>query len=540
MSRLQRERHRKKLHELLSKADDEGFCEMVWAIDALQSDRVEAAKPFIEFPPEAATSEIGSDSLIHKWELETLISQLLITPKKRLREDRNVFLNCKLFSAGANAINFLRKLEEAEAGIYLKRFNILYEMHRLGQRQFSWQRGYANIPQLYRYAYIYNHGGCAQFFEDNFGLSLNHLSLVGFALYSAFLTQPIVGKNSSIVELGIQASTVDRALRLLVAPLDVAQRQTAAIIKKAIGGENWRLPVAYRPSFIRQRPIISFGTNQERLRAPLVQLILLRITSGIYHDLVDQSSLRNEASRRFEGYCERYIRAMMSRFKVHPSHSYQLRGNEIESPDISIEDQGKIVVAVECKATKLSFSAQFAEDPADNARRNYGEIAKGVFQLWRYFAHTRRTVVNEVHVSNRACGMVLTLDTWLTMSAELQDEVLATAAQMANKDRDIKDEDRRPVVFCTIQDPEAALARSDEDSFLNALIAAGENKFRGWALPNIIAQAEHPRAEIKPFPFKLGDVLPWWDEVEEMRKRLSPRQQRSSANEVPGEAILSD
>jgi hypothetical protein len=249
-------------------------------------------------------------------------------------------------------------------------------------------------------------------------------------------------------------------------------------------------------------------------------LISLRVTSGIYYDLVSEAPLRNEASKRFEEYCRRYIAAMMPGLQVRGSSTYKYQGSDVETPDIIIEDQNKAAVIIECKATKLSFSAQFAEDPAADAKRSYDEIAKGVFQLWRYFSHVRRGLVRGMPVSIGVRGMVLTLDTWLAMSGELQDEVLATASDMASRDRLITAEDRRPIVFCAIQDLEVALMESDEASFLRALEAAGENKFRGWVLPNILSEVQHGKSEAKRFPFQLGEVLPWWDDVSKQRKLM--------------------
>jgi hypothetical protein len=59
------------------------------------------------------------------------------------------------------------------------------------------------------------------------------------------------------------------------------------------------------------------------------------------------------------------------------------------------------------------------------------------------------------------------------------------------------------------------LVSSDEDSFLSAMSAAREGRFVGWTLPNI--QRETKSAiERKPFPFQLGDVLPWWKLTDEL------------------------
>src|SRR5271169_86985 len=100
MSPLNRDRHRKKLQDLLSRANDEAFFEMVWAIDALQSGRADVASRYISFPREAVTADMGSSLKIHKWDMETLIGQLLATPKSRAHDGRNKVLNCNLFGAG--------------------------------------------------------------------------------------------------------------------------------------------------------------------------------------------------------------------------------------------------------------------------------------------------------------------------------------------------------------------------------------------------------------------------------------------------------
>ena len=108
-----------------------------------------------------------------------------------------------------------------------------------------------------------------------------------------------------------------------------------------------------------------------------------------------------------------------------------------------------------------------------------------------------------------AHGMVLTLDTWLKMSKELQEQVLSSATTMAKRDPNITEEDRRRVVFCSIEDLEATLSRSNEESFLRAMTAAREGAFVGWVLPEIHREIEGTGQEKKPFPFELGSVLHW-------------------------------
>jgi hypothetical protein len=96
VSLLQRDRYRKKLDKAVSRASDEDFVQMVWAIDALQSERAAAAVKCLNLPAEAETSEISSKYAIHKWELETLLGELLVTPKAAVGDGKNRTMDCEL------------------------------------------------------------------------------------------------------------------------------------------------------------------------------------------------------------------------------------------------------------------------------------------------------------------------------------------------------------------------------------------------------------------------------------------------------------
>src|ERR1700752_2676010 len=78
MSRLKRDIRGTKLRKLLGRAEDEAFFQLVWVVDALQSNRVSVAGRYVQFPALAATSEITSPFAVHAWELETLVNRLLI------------------------------------------------------------------------------------------------------------------------------------------------------------------------------------------------------------------------------------------------------------------------------------------------------------------------------------------------------------------------------------------------------------------------------------------------------------------------------
>ena len=96
---------------------------------------------------------------------------------------------------------------------------------------------------------------------------------------------------------------------------------------------------------------------------------------------------------------------MTPRFATSRSHHYGPKGAAFDSPDVLIKDGGKLVVVGDCKATKLSYLAQFAENPFESAKNQYNQIAKGVFQAWRYYSHVRRGVT-EAEIADDSYVMI--------------------------------------------------------------------------------------------------------------------------------------
>src|SRR5207248_10059846 len=113
--------HLNQLLKMFARANDAAFLQMIWAVDALQSGRETVARAYFSaYPPEAvAESSVKSRLGIHPWELETLIVQLFLAPKKLPREQGNLVLDCSKFEAIRQTINRLRALEDVESARYL-------------------------------------------------------------------------------------------------------------------------------------------------------------------------------------------------------------------------------------------------------------------------------------------------------------------------------------------------------------------------------------------------------------------------------------
>lgn len=513
MSALRRDLYRKKLSNLLETADDEAFFIMVWATHAAQTGRPEEARRFLDFPEEAATSDISSKFAIHPWKCETLLNEVLVTPKLEIVPGRpNRRLNCQVFGAVAKATNTLTNLENAEDGLTLKRVSVLKELHRLSQRQFEWQRGFLSLASLYRSAFIYGGERTKAFFAQANGFSMDDFSLACFALRATFMDKPAVLRNIDVSVIGLSEETRNAVLNLITIQHSEARKRAAAI-------RSGRGHTSYKQSLFRDYPCVGFGAHGERALAPLPDLVTLRSTTGLFYDVINGGGeVRNEIAARFENYCSELLQQMLPTRTVRTSFKYQVKkGALVDSPDILVcDDQGTISVVFECKARRMSYVARFSEDPVAEARQAYEEMAKGVFQIWRFASHHRRGLLSGERLSTNAKGVVLTLDTWMSAASTMQKEVFDLARERADKDPDVTEADRIPVIFCPVEELEHTLNVANDTSFFQAIDAATEARFQGWALWSVHQEVAPEISMDNDYPFehRVAEVLPWWDRFE--------------------------
>jgi hypothetical protein len=458
-------------------------------------------------------------------------SSYFLTPRGDPQPAATGVFDCSKFDSVAELVNRLRKLEEVESAVYLRGgdFNVFGELHRVAQRQFHWQRGYLNLPQFYRYAFIYAQGRCGEYFEKTYGLPITELNFVGFSLFVQSMRAPWISRTLTLPQLELTTDVMKRALPLLLVSADRAREVTKQITDDVNAKHGRPIPTAFLPSILRRYPLIRLNDETEFI-APIPEVLLMRVTSGLYYDLIPGGqALLNEANDRFEQYCASCVDTLMERFNVRRAYRYEpKRGTSVDTPDLLVKDGDKIVLAAECKATKLTYLAQFAEDPFEAEKKQYLQIAHGVFQLWRFFSHVRRGLLEEA-VDADASAMVVTLDSFLTMNHELKAKIIEEAISLADGDANIKAEDRRHILFCPIHGLEEILCRSTEDAFLATLKAAREKEYVGWELRDVHRDQTGKKGPIepKPFPFQLDHLLPWWKRSNEFSEAKEPQASRA-------------
>lgn len=503
MGQLGREVYRRKLARYLSQSIDEDMISLISAVVAVQSGHACGFQGGHDLPGEALSAELGSPYHIPPWSLETLVNELLAIPKpKGFGVGRIRLLNAQRFQTLRVLHSILIKLENAEDGIFLKNHDVFYEMARIAQRQFPWQRGVANAPHLYRSILLYGTGSARDFFEDDAGLALPDFVKVGTCFSGALAGRGYTERTRDLTMIGITPKVREAALAKLAISHGEARVRAARMRKH-------QRHTGYSPSILRDFPIIAFGSRGERLRAPIPELIMYRYTTGLYLDVVrGGAAVWTEIGKRFETYVLGYLDAMMAPYHVSGEVTYGPKKAQYRTPDILVTGPDGIVGLIECKAKRMSFAARFADDPVSEAAIGFDELAKGIFQLWRFFAHARCGWTGTLTLAPGCQPVIVTADSWLAMASNQAENVLATAHRLADAEGGIDAEDRREIAFCQIDDVEFALQNGTADSFLAAVrtIASGEKK--GFMLS--VAHAANIGVQ-RGYPFKdrIGELLPW-------------------------------
>lgn len=495
---------RRKLERHLNRVHDEPMIGLIGAVSVMLGGHSGPLGLVPDFPREGVGAELPSRYYIPPWTLETLVNELLATPKAKgfeaggtriVRHDR--FEVLKMLSAMVIA------LENKEDGLYLAGHDIFTEMGRIAQRQFPWQRGLATAPILYRSMLLFGTGAAAEEFQRVAGLPVDAFAKVGAWLAGALQRRDWERRDTNLADVGITPVQREAALALLSIPLAEARAKARRV-------RAGRRHTAYRPSILRDHPVIAFGAGGARLRSPIPDLITPRFTSGLYMDVIGGGgAVWTEIGERFERYCRDYLTEMMPTHTVDGEFDYGPKKARSRSPDILVSQGGEIVMIGECKAKRMSFEARFADEPYDSAERGYDELAKGVFQIWRFASHVRRGMVPGRRLAEQWLATVITVDPWLSMARNEERRVIERANEMADEAGDIEAEDRRPVPVCPIEDIEYVLQHGDAKTLLEALSEVSAGEKQGW----ILSMAHTARlGERRPYPFRdrIADILPWW------------------------------
>lgn len=504
MSKLKSGRTKKKLRQMLQYAGLESFFEMVWAVDAIATKRSEAAHRFFEFPVEANQQDIGSKYFIPRWSLETLLNEFLTTP---LKKNRHKTLNCNNWNVFAELANTLRTLEDQEDMLDVNPEDIAESIPRILWRQSPWQIGFSNDMEIYRAWSLYNSEAANSVLFAKYELSFDEITFIGRLLYDLFLENPSLPCDINLSHRGISNASRDNFFSMVSLS---SQSMQAAAYRKRKGVDA----VAYKPSILRNFPLIKVKDGESsRISCPIPDLLLLRISSGLFYDIVENNGARNAAGSAFEKHILEFTRFhFLPHFSIDEEFEYKNRGSKRSVDMIVSNEEGQLKLVVECKALSLKMHVRQSPDPWNAHSEDFRELIKGILQIWRFCHQAHLKKFEKYHANlTGTVGIILTLHPWVEMSAKTTKEIVDKAKEAATKEN-IPLISQIPVSFVASTDWETSLQDVNPTAFLKALHIHTDEKKYGYLLHGIareILDAEpNTRAKRKFSYFKKPPEAP--------------------------------
>lgn len=498
---------KKKLMKSLRRTQLWQILMMVWSVDAVRKGEPEKVGGRLRFPEEAVGGNHQDNHFIAPWTLETLINQALVYPSASKKVQK---LDTSSWDTFAHFYNLVNKIENAESLDDIVDVNIVNAMPRIAWRQFGWQVGYRSADRFFRAWWLYNFPEANEYFSREYGLTLERFCFIGFAVASMLTKSPAVFANTSLQQIGVSEAERDAFFQAVSLPSSCARKHARTSLQG-------KVQIAYMPSVLRRFPLIEIIKNGlPEVFCPLTDLLLLRISDGLFYDLAGDDNVKRLIGDNFESYvCEISAHYLADHYDILSETSYGTKSKQRKTPDLRIVSGGNTIDAVvECRAKRIPFDVRSSPNPYLENEDQFLELVKGVTQIWRYISDVRQRVSDaDWEVSDEVVGVVLTLEPWFQMSNGAISEVLEKATKVS-KDQypSIQEIDRIDVAFVSIDDWEDSLHSIDASGFIAALKMNAQPSRFGYLLSGCAAELAIDRdVDVEPYDYhgNLSRVASW-------------------------------
>ncbi|MBE3640114.1 hypothetical protein [Mangrovicoccus algicola] len=468
---------------------------MSWAIEAMRDGFEVAARRHLEMPGNPGDFQIGGRFFIPPWSIDSIIREKLsLGPREKAARH----LNLKSWKGVVKLVNVYSGLSNAESLIDYSPSDIVFAMSRLFWPQYDWQIGTSNMFRLGRAWHVYaTEEGKAVFFEK-YGINMEDFLKIGFGIYVGSSKNPAV-RAGYLSPLGIKQAQL-RSVRQIIG------NTLAGHYEWARNTQNPDIPRDFLRSATKENPIFEVSDAKGQAYCiPSRSNLMLRITDGLYYDIVSDPKARKKSGEQFETLCLKIIRNYTKEtISVKPEQktSYGM------SADILVEDSENLKgLIIECKIRRIPQKVLISPSPFEDCADAFDDIIKGVVQIWR----TYREFYGNSPMN--MAGVVLQYDPWTILGAAFMKQIFYAAHQQADK-LGIPTVDRIPVSMAGYYDFENLLRKHDYCDIVEAACAWGEDKFQDSTFSGALT-VDKQSTETKPaFDYRnlVTTAVPWWEE----------------------------
>lgn len=470
---------------------------MSWAIEAIREGMEEAARRHLQLPGNTADYQIGGSHFVPPWSIDAILREKLFLGPA----ERNVKrINLGSWNDVAKLLNVYAALANTESVMDYSPNGILAAMPRLFWPQYDWQLGTSNMFRIGRAWHVYATDEGKAAFLAKYGMDLEIFLKIGFGLYTGSAQHPAV-RSGYLSPLGVTKTQL---------------HQVRQIIGNTLKGHyQWAMdtcdpdiPRDFLRSVTKENPI--FEVSDARGRSYLVPSrsnLMLRITDGLYYDIVSNSNARRRSGEAFESLCLEMIRNYLGPSKsVEPERKTSYG----QSADILVEDElSSTGLIIECKVRRIPQKVLTSPDPFEDCADTFDDIVKGIVQIWRTY--------REFYTSSpkNMAGVVLQYDPWTILGSAFLGKLFRSAHERADA-LGIPASNRIPVAMVGYFDFENLLRKHEYFDIFEAACDWGSEKFADLDFGGVLSVKKQSKGTKAAFDYGnlAATAVPWLGEIQ--------------------------
>ena len=210
------------------------------------------------------------------------------------------------------------------------------------------------FSRIVRHFRIFRHEALAAIVEPEIGISLSDWLKIGLTV-SSFLNEKFEVDRALFNRVpGVDPEAVERFFELTAMPIEGLRQQLQL-------AQRYDLQWAHTFNPLRARPIIFRSTAPGPIFSPIPQLLLWRLTDGLYYELVHKRLAGFD--KAFGDACEHYVGEVLNAalrggaFDVRDERPYKAGKQDKHGVDWVVSDRtGHLFV--ECKAKRMTLAAK--------------------------------------------------------------------------------------------------------------------------------------------------------------------------------------
>jgi hypothetical protein len=486
----------RRLHDLLRPVTTEDIVVMSWAIEAMRDGKERAARRHLEMPGSTEDYRIGGKFFVPPWSVDAVLREKLSlgpTVKSAKR------LNLKTWNGVAKLLNVYSGLSNAESVMDYSASEVLAAMPRLFWPQYDWQLGASNMFRLGRAWHVYATEEGKAAFSEKHGFDLEIFLKAGFGLYAGSEEQPAI-RPGSLAPIGVTNAQLHKVRQIIG---DTLEGQCAW----AKATSNPDIPRDFLRSVTKERPIFEVSDSIGRAYCvPSRSNLMLRITDGLYYDIVSDSDARRRSGEAFEDLCLKMMRHYSGGDRSIEPERATTYGR---SADILVEDKDTSTgFIVECKIRRLPQRVLTSPDPFKDYADAFDDVIKGIVQIWRTYHECYSKTTMDM------AGVVLQYDPWTIMGTAFVGKLFESAHKKADTLK-IPACDRIAVALVGYFDFEHVLKCYDYPTVFEAAFDLGAEAHQGWELASVLRNSGKEQKPKPPFEYRelVAAAVPWWEQL---------------------------